>query len=314
VRAEDQDGVGHAADDRRIAQAFNAVYDARRVKTLLGDYPITRALHDGRVSSSAIHLEFADAAVPHKAFKRVVRDLEFDVAELALMTFLIARSHGVPLRLLPVALFGRNQLAQLVCRVDRERLHPRGLAGRRIGARAYTTTTAAWARALLADQFSVDLDSLTWLTCEEGHVADVIEPRNVQRDASHADLAGLLLDGQIDAALVDPVPADPRVGTVVPQPDAVWRTWQAKTGAQTINHVVVVRESLAADGARMDELYRMFHASRSLATDASALPLIGFDAMVRTLEVAIAAARAQHLLARPVSIDDLVNGTLAALG
>ena len=42
-------------------------------------------------------LAFADVAVPNKAFKRVVRDLEFDVAELALMTFLMARSRGVPL-------------------------------------------------------------------------------------------------------------------------------------------------------------------------------------------------------------------------
>jgi 4,5-dihydroxyphthalate decarboxylase len=283
------------------------------VKTLLGDYPVTRALRHGDIPSSLVSLEFADVAVPHKAFKRVVRDLEFDVAELALMTFLMARSRGVPLRLLPVALFSRNPLAHLVCRTDRERLHPRGLAGRRIGARAYTTTTAAWARALLADQFSVDLDALTWLTCEEGHVAGVAEPPNVQRDASHADLAAMLLDGAVDAAIVDPVPADPRIGPVVPQPDAVWRAWQAKTGAQTINHVVVVRESLAADAPRMDELYRLFQTSRAEAGGPSGLPLIGFDAMVRTLEVAIAAARAQHLLARPVSIDDLVTGTLASL-
>ena len=290
------------------------LYDARRVKTLLGDYPVTRALRDGRVASSLVRLEFADVAVPNTAFKRVVRDLDFDVAELALMTFLMARSRGVPLRLLPVALFSRNPLAHLVCRTDRERLHPRGLAGRSIGARAYTTTTAAWARLLLADQFSVDPDLLTWLTWEEGHVAGVVEPPNVHRDAGHADLVGMLLDGHIDAAVVDPVPADPRIGPVVPQPDAVWRAWQARTGAQTINHVVVVRESLAADGPRMDELYRLFHESRALADDAAVLPVIGFDAMVRSLEVAIAAARAQHLLAGPVSIDDLVNGTLAALG
>ena len=49
-------------------------------------------------------LAFADVAVPNKAFKRVVRDLEFDVAELALMTFLMARSRGIPLRLQPAVL------------------------------------------------------------------------------------------------------------------------------------------------------------------------------------------------------------------
>ena len=68
------------------------------LRTLLGDYPATRALRQGALTSSLAPLDFADVAVPNKAFKRVVRDLEFDVAELALMTFLMARSRDVPLR------------------------------------------------------------------------------------------------------------------------------------------------------------------------------------------------------------------------
>jgi 4,5-dihydroxyphthalate decarboxylase len=281
-------------------------------RTLLGDYPVTRALRQGRVPTSLVSLEFADVAVPNKAFKRVVRDLEFDVAELALMTFLAARSCDVPLRLLPVVLFSRNPLKYLVCRADRGRLHPRGLAGRRIGARAYTTTTAAWARALLADQFSVDLDALHWLTFEEPHVASAAEPPIVTRRAAHADLQAMLLDGTVDAAIVDPVPDDRRITTLVPQPDAAWHAWQHKTGAQTINHIVVVRESLAEDSARMRELFRLFEESRAIA----GMPVgsaVGFEALVPSLEAAIAAAAAQHLLARPLTLDDLVTGTLASL-
>src|SRR5262249_23449613 len=100
------------------------------LRTLLGDYQVTRPLRHGSVTSPLVRLDFAEVAVPHKAFKRVVRELEFDVAELALMTFLMARSRGVALRLLPVALFSRNPLKNFVCRGDRGRLHPRGLAGR----------------------------------------------------------------------------------------------------------------------------------------------------------------------------------------
>jgi hypothetical protein len=88
-------------------------------RALLGDYPATRAFRHGSVTSSNLTLDFADVAVPHKAFKRVVRDMEFDVAELALMTFLIARSRGVPLRLLPIVLFSRNPLNLLVYRTAR---------------------------------------------------------------------------------------------------------------------------------------------------------------------------------------------------
>ena len=96
----------------------------RPLRTLLGDYPATHALRHGRLTSRLVPLAFADVTVPNKAFKRVVRDLEFDVAEFALMTFLMARSRGVPLRLLPVVVFSRNPLPHLVCDRDRRRLAP----------------------------------------------------------------------------------------------------------------------------------------------------------------------------------------------
>ena len=99
------------------------------LRTLLGDYPTTRAVRQGTLISPRVPLAFADVPVPNKAFKRVVRDLEFDVAELALMTFLMARSRGVPLRLLPVVVFSRNPLPHLVCDTERGRLQPRDLAG-----------------------------------------------------------------------------------------------------------------------------------------------------------------------------------------
>jgi len=276
-------------------------------RALLGDYPATHALRQGRVSSSKLTLDFPDVAVPHKAFKRVVRDMEFDVAELALMTFLMARSRGVPLRLLPVVLFSRNPLALLVYRTCLGPLTPRDLEGRRLGVRAYTTTTAVWARALLADCFAVDLDALQWLTYEEGHVAGVQEPPNVLRDSAHADLAALLAAGAVDAAIVDPVPTDPDVARLVPDVDEVWCGWQRSTGARTVNHVVVIRESLAGDAARIAELLRLFEDSRdSVDPSARGSFAMGIESIRPSLEAAIAAADRQHLLARPLSVPDVV--------
>lgn len=282
------------------------------MRALLGDYPATRALRQDRVCSPVVPLEFVDAAVPNRFFKRVVRDLEFDVAELALMTFLMARSRGVPLRLLPVVLFSRNPLRGLVCHADR-RVGPRELGGATIGVRAYTTTTAAWTRALLADEFGVDVERIRWLTCEEGHVAGVADPSNVHRDPAHADLVSLLFEGAADAIVVDPVPQDPRVTQVVDDPEAHWRNWRSRhPGADTVNHVVVVRESLAANASLMTELFRLFRESAEAAENTGSFAL-GYDVMRPSLEAAIAAADAQHLLERPLSIDDLVTPALASL-
>lgn len=287
-----------------------------RWRVLLGDYAATRALREGRVTSPRFDLDFAEIAVPNRAFKRVVRDLEFDVAELALMTFLMARSRGVPFRLFPVVLFARNPLPHLVFCVDRERLGPRDLIGRRVGVRAYATTTAVWTRALLADRFGIDPDRIHWVTVEEGHVAGVDDPPNVRRAPANSDLVTMLLEGAIDAAIVDPVPADPRIATVVPDPVSVYRDWQHESDARTLNHVVVVRESLADDEVRMQELFRLFRESRGLAgtpIDPSLLPM-GLDENRRSLEAAIAAAESQRLLAQPLALEDLVTDVLASLG
>jgi 4,5-dihydroxyphthalate decarboxylase len=285
------------------------------LRTLLGDHPATHALRCGALTSPAVPLAFADVAVPNKAFKRVVRDLEFDVAELALMTFLMARSRDLPLRLLPVVVFSRNPLPHLVCDAGRRRITPDALRGARIGARAWTTTTAVWIRALLADQFGVDMSVLEWVTLEEGHVAGAPDPRLVLRAPADADLLAMLQDGLIDAAIVDPIPTNPRFAPVVPDADAACRVWQQRHGARTLNHVVVVRESLAADETSMRELFRLFRESREVGgalVDRAATPL-GLDPNRRNLEVAIAVAESQGLLARPLTIDDLVTPALAAL-
>jgi 4,5-dihydroxyphthalate decarboxylase len=268
------------------------------LRTLLGDHPATHALRCGALTSPAAPLAFADVAVPNKAFKRVVRDLEFDVAELALMTFLMARSREAPLRLLPIVVFSRNPLPHLVCDAGRRRITPDGLRGSRVGARAWTTTTAVWIRAMLADQFGVDMSALEWVTLEEGHVADVPDPPSVLRVTSDASLLAMLQDGLIDVAIVDPIPADPRFAPVVPDADGACHIWQRRHGARTLNHVVVVRESLAGDDASMRDLFELFRESREAGgalVDRAATPF-GLEANRRNLEVAIAVAEAQGLL------------------
>ena len=279
-------------------------------RALVGDYPNTHALKAGRVSSPAVRLTFADVPVPNRAFKRVVRDLEFDVAELALMTFLMARAAARPLVLLPVVLFSRNPLPYLVCRAAPTPVGPRDLAGRRIGVRSYTTTTAAWLRGILHDQYAIVLDGIEWVTLEEAHVAEFADPPNVRRAPAGSDLRAMLLAGDIDAAIVDPVPSDPGIVPVVPDAGRVFSEWRQRRQAVPINHVVVVNASLPREHPDLvAAVHQLFAESRRLAgsrVDPASIP-IGLDAMRSSLEVAIEYAGAQHLLARPLEVDELVN-------
>ena len=125
----------------------------------------------------------------------------------------------------------------------------------------------------------------------------------------------MLADGAVEAVIVDPIPTAPRFGPIVTDPEATFRAWQERHGARTLNHVIAVRESLADNTEAMRELFRLFRESRALGGDAvdQASTPIGFDANRRNLEVAIAVADAQHLLGRPLTIDDLVTDVLASL-
>ena len=71
---------------------------------MLAEYPVTAPLVRGEVHSTSVMLDRADVSVASSAFKRVVRNMEFDCAELAIVTYLIAKAHGKPLVLLPAVM------------------------------------------------------------------------------------------------------------------------------------------------------------------------------------------------------------------
>ena len=127
---------------------------------MLGDYPVTQALKSGAVTSPLVKLDWADVKVPSGAFKRMVRGMEFAFSEMAIMTYLIAKAHGVPMVLLPAVMIGRFQHQYLIYNADRGLLQPSDLSGKRIGIRSYSVTTVTWVRGILANDYGLDLDGI----------------------------------------------------------------------------------------------------------------------------------------------------------
>lgn len=278
----------------------------RRLNALLGDYPVTAALKKGAVSSPDVHLGFVDVKPPSAGFKRVVRNLEFDVAELAIVTFLIAKAYGKPLLLLPAVLVARFQHPLIIFNAERGPLSPGDLAGRRVGVRSYSVTTGMWIRGILADDHGVDPSGVKWVTFEEAHVAEFRDPPNVERAPEGKELIGMLLAGEIDAAIVgDRMPADPRLRPLIPDPAAAATAWRQRTGAIQINHMVAVRDSLPRSAVR--EVYRLLLESRKAAGDPEMTPF-GVEANRRNLEVAIDHVVRQKLISRRFAVDELFGG------
>ena len=276
-----------------------------RLKTLLCNYPVTQPLKDGRVRSATLEFDFADVKVPHTAFKRVVRDLEFDVAEIAIVTYLMAKSFGKPLRLLPAVMFGRFQHPYLVSVSD---LRPKDLAGKKVAIRSSSVTTVAWIRGMLADEYGVDLGKITWVTFEDAHVAEYVDPPGTVRAPSGKTPLAMLLAGEVDAAVLsDPVPQDPRLRPVIPDPAAAAQAWHERTGAIQVNHLVCVRSSLPQEV--VDEVFDLLSRSKKIADQNSNSQYdtspFGLEENRRNLEVAIDYVFRQGLIPTRYSVDEL---------
>jgi 4,5-dihydroxyphthalate decarboxylase len=268
------------------------------MKALLGDYPVT-ALFKQRAP-----LAFEDVRPPSAGFKRVVRGLEFDFAELAITTFLMARAAGKPYRLLPAVVLARMQHGRLVRDASRGPLAPRDLEGRRVGVRSYSVTTGMWLRGILAEDHGVDHRRITWVTFEEAHVAEFVDPPNVERAPAGKKLEEMLLAGEVDAAVTGDAPIrDPRIVPVIPDAEAAAREWRARKGAIQINHMVAVKDTVPR--ARADELLRLLGSSFAAAGNPDLCPF-GLEANRRNLEVAVDYVHRQGLVPRPYAVEELI--------
>ena len=289
------------------------------LRTLLGDYPATAALKRGDIASSSVRLDFADIKPVSAGFKRTVRDLELDVSEIAIVTYLIAKAHGKPLTLLPAVMMGRFQHPLIVYNAERGPLRPGDLAGRRVGVRSYSVTTGAWIRCILADDYGIAPGQMKWVTFGEAHVAEFRDPPNVERALAGAKLTEMLLAGEIDAAIVgDGPPSDPRIKTLLPDPAGAAHAWHAKHGAIQVNHLVAVKDSLSrAHPQAVREIYRLLAESKRAAglPKAGELDLnpFGVEANRRNLEVAIDCCHRQGLIPRRYAVDELLDDTTRTL-
>jgi len=289
-----------------------------KLLTMLGNYPNTKALKSGEVHADFADLDFVEVKVANNQFKRVVRDAAYDVAELAIVTYLQAKAYGKPYVLLPAVLVSRGQHHTIAYNAERGALKPADLDGRRVGIRAYTVTTATWVRGILASDYGVDLGSIEWITFEDPHVAEYRDPPAARRAPAGKELAQMLLDGEIDAAVVGDKLPDPRLEHLIVDPEAAARAWAERHGGVPINHMVVVREALSRE--RPDvvrEVFRKLHASKDAAglPDAGALDpyRFGLEACRPILEVIIDFCWEQQLLPRRLAVDDLFDDTTRTL-
>jgi 4,5-dihydroxyphthalate decarboxylase len=293
--------------------------DKLKLTTMLGNYPNTKALKDGALKSDVVDFDFVEVKVANNLFKSVVRDQKYDLSEPAIATYLQAKYYGKPYVLIPAVLVSRGQHHTIAYNGERGVLRPQDLAGTRIGVRAYTVTTVTWVRGILAEEYGLDISKVEWVTFEDPHVAEYKDPPIISRAGAGKDMVQMLLDGEIDAAVVGDKLPDPRLKYLIPDPEVAAKKWAERHGGVPINHMVVVREEISKkrpDVVR--DVFRLLHESKL----AGGLPdgrvqedpyRYGLEACRPIIEVMIDFAFKQQLIGRRMSVDELFDDTTRAL-
>jgi len=306
-------------------------------------YGHTAALKQGRIAIAGVQPQFIEVKPIVAAYRRMVRDVEFDVCELSAATYMIAREAGAPFQALPVFTYRRFHHAGFVCRDDAGIRTPKDLEGKAVGVRAWTVTTGIWTRGILQNEYGVDLARITWVVDDEEHVQSLRLPPNVIHAPAGRSLIDLMAAGEIQAAFTDnagigragpPQEGWGRGNQRLPQylplfPDApqLEAAWFKKTGIYPMHGLIVVRdELLAAHPGLAQALFDAFCAAQQqyltlLAAGASAadqddhyrrmativgnpLPQ-GLAANRPAIDAMITYCRQQGLLAKPYTAEEL---------
>lgn len=258
------------------------------LSTLTRPQGANAALKDGTVTPAHATLDVVEVSPLPRGFRRMVRGLEFDVSEMAITTYLVARAHGVRFTALPVFLVrgfhhGAIQVAA------GSGIRPEDLAGRRVGVnRGYTVTTGVWARGVLAAEHGLDLDRVTWVCSDTEHVEQFVPPPHVEPAGPDADLGALLASGEL-AAVIGAGLTGPGVAPLIPDPQAAGMAALRRDGFHPINHLVVVRdELLEAHPGLAEDLFAAFaEAKKRYVADLTSGAVTGPDATDR-LNAAVA--------------------------
>lgn len=259
----------------------------------IGRYPHTAALLDGMVSDPAVTLECASFPNISRAFAPMVRELRFDVSEMAIATWLQAWSYGKKLVLLPRVLAARMQEGSLFCRADSAIRTPADLRGKRVGVRAYSQTTGLWLRGILQDAHGVPPESIRWITFEDSHVAECGDPPWAERAAPGSDMLKMLEQGKLDAIISgSDAPSGDWLRPVFPDAGAAGAEFLRGHGFTPINHLLVMRADRAEHAAGV---LRLMDAAAAMAP--SALPH-GRAAMAPAIAFAAYHAARQGLIPR----------------
>ncbi len=315
-----------------------------KLKITVGSYGHTAPLKDGSVPIEGVEPDYVRVEPLIAAFRRMVRDVEFDACEVACTTYIVARAYGRPFKALPIFLMRNFHHGGIVYRDDANIKAPKDLEGKKVGVRAFTVTTGAWTRGILASEYGLDVSKVTWVVDDEEHVTELKLPPNVIHVPEGKSLVSMMASGEIQAGFTanagigregPPIEgwaagaqAKPQVyPDLLPNAGQLEEPWFKRTGIYPMHGVLVVKDELVAKHPWLvKSLYKAFTEAKNryvaqLRAGVGDSPMdmryrgflklmddplpFGIKENLPTINMLIDIATKQGLIPRRMSIDEL---------
>lgn len=170
----------------------------KKFSIVLGKHGQVEDIRSGVVPIEGAELEFKNFDRMPDAYRIMARTAEFDICELAPTTYLMAREAGAPITALPLPMTRQFRHGGLQRLRSSSITTPKQLEGRPVALRAYTVTAPVWTRGILAEEYGVDLDKITWYKDDAEHVESYVPPSNVKTPPPGKSLADMMRSGEIE--------------------------------------------------------------------------------------------------------------------
>lgn len=229
-------------------------------------YDKIEPLINNEVQIRDVELQYTQLPIA-EIFYRQLKNAEFDISDMSISFYLIAKSLGkLPYVAIPVFPMREFFHSRIVVSKHSGITRPEDLKEKRFGLPEYAVTASLWTRAVLQHEFGIPLDGMEWfverpLTDSLAFAAGWKNPTGMKiseipRDKS---LLSMLDSGELDAAFIyrqeiksrmersteDMFGPGHHVKKLFPDQKSETIRYYQKTGYYPINHLMVIRESIA---------------------------------------------------------------------
>jgi 4,5-dihydroxyphthalate decarboxylase len=285
--------------------------------TYFGGQAVYDSIRDGSIKVDGLQFDFKQPPPGVQAFRHMCRTMEYDISEMAVVAYFVAKEYGRAFTAIPAIVLGHEQHGNIIYNENVVKT-PKDLEGKKVATRGYTVTPGVWQRGFFSLDYGVDLSKITWVCNDQEHVIEYEDPPNVTR-VMGADLTKMLENGEVAAALQGYNGDNPAIKRFFPDSEAATREFYKKHGVFPIDHLVVIKDSVieqnpwlpralfdALEASKNETLRKDPHAHIGGAGIMEGDPLpYGLEANRKTLQLLLDLCLEQGVLHKPTTLEEL---------